>query len=107
MKWVLMDSHDKLATGDRESATSDKQINLRIVEIDTGMLHRIERSFLNVVQIASAPIWWKRIHRYGKATIAWWLATHPLALCFDLLAIRTTLTADECSPPEVSPVVIH
>jgi hypothetical protein len=35
------------------------------------------------------------------------LATHALTLCLNLLAIRTPLTTDECSPPEVSPVVIH
>ena len=42
----------------------------------------------------------------GKATITWRLAAHALALCLDLLAIRTTLTTDERSPPEVSPVMI-
>jgi hypothetical protein len=102
-----MDSHDKLATGNREATLHNQHVHLRIIKIDACMLHRIERSLLDVVQITSAPIRWKRIHRNRKTTIAWWLATHALTLCLNLLAIRTPLTTDECSPPEVSPVVIH
>jgi hypothetical protein len=71
------------------------------------MLHRVQSSFLDVVQIAPPPIRWECIHRQGKATVPWRLATHALALRHHLLAIRTATTTDECSPPEVTPVVIN
>ena len=106
MKWVLLDSHDQLATGDGQFALRNQQIDLRIIQVNSGMLHRVQSSFLNVVQIAPPPIRWERIHRQGKATVPRGLATEALALRHYLLAIRPTFTTDERSPPEVSPVMI-
>jgi hypothetical protein len=102
-----MDSHNELATGDGQFALRNKQIDLRIVTVNSSMLHRVQSSFLNVVQIASATIRWEGIHCQGKATVPWGLAVHALALRHHLLAIRATATTNKRSPFEVSPVVIN
>jgi hypothetical protein len=106
MEWVLLDSHDELATGDGKATFRNQQINQTVILENPRMLHRIERSFLDVVQIAPASIRWKRIHRYSKATFTRWLTAEALTLRFHLLSIGTTLTTDERSPPKMSPVMV-
>jgi hypothetical protein len=78
----------------------------RIVLVNPGVLHRIQSGLLDVVQVTTTTIRWKRIHCQGKATISRGLTAKALALCHHLLAISPTFTANERSPLKVSPVVI-